>query len=226
MKKYLPILFAVFAMLCACHNDEPEQKHPVAAFNYKVVEKPFTVRFFNISEGLVGYRWDFGDGTTADEIAPTHEFQALGEYTVRLTGYTPENEKVTCARKVVLERPRVYIYRYGIYSVMYDNMYYYITIDNDKDSDYWGYYIEKRTDMITEDNIPYVQNMERRLELNHLDADDYYYVSAFWSNSKTGDGTQCMRQKLTKADIDRCQQMYLFRSDNQLTFICLYMTYE
>ena len=39
MKKYLPILFAVCAMLCACHNDEPIQPHDDVYISSFTIEK-------------------------------------------------------------------------------------------------------------------------------------------------------------------------------------------
>jgi PKD repeat protein len=44
-----------------------------------------TVRFENLSRGGDSYSWDFGDGSTSTEIAPTHTFPGPGTYTVTLT---------------------------------------------------------------------------------------------------------------------------------------------
>jgi len=38
-----------------------------------------------LPEHIVSYSWDFGDGNTSDEIAPTHTYSASGSYTVTLT---------------------------------------------------------------------------------------------------------------------------------------------
>ncbi len=43
------------------------------------------VTFTNISQEADSYEWDFGDGTTAKEKNPVHEYKQGGLYTVRLT---------------------------------------------------------------------------------------------------------------------------------------------
>ena len=50
-----------------------------------------TVAFVQQSQGVgpLSYWWDFGDGQSATEAAPTHTFPAGGEYTVRLTAANP-----------------------------------------------------------------------------------------------------------------------------------------
>lgn len=47
---------------------------------------PLALRFTTIAPALVDtYRWDFGDGETADVAAPTHVYTELGTYLVELT---------------------------------------------------------------------------------------------------------------------------------------------
>ncbi len=50
-------------------------------------QAPFTVTFMNASRNVVtaDWAWDFGDGATSDEEAPTHTYTAAGSYTVSLT---------------------------------------------------------------------------------------------------------------------------------------------
>lgn len=45
---------------------------------------PDSVIFRNESVGAVSYLWDFGDGTTSTEFAPTHAYAAPGDYTITL----------------------------------------------------------------------------------------------------------------------------------------------
>ncbi|OQP58250.1 hypothetical protein A3860_07985 [Niastella vici] len=40
--------------------------------------------FANASQNATGYLWDFGDGSTASAVNPTHQYQAPGNYTVTL----------------------------------------------------------------------------------------------------------------------------------------------
>ena len=48
---------------------------------------PLTVQFVNSSFGATKYVWDFGDGHTSTEDAPTYIYDEDGIYTVTLTGY-------------------------------------------------------------------------------------------------------------------------------------------
>jgi len=48
-------------------------------------DAPLSVTFTNQSQNANGYLWDFGDGTTSTDPAPTHIFNNLGSYTVVLT---------------------------------------------------------------------------------------------------------------------------------------------
>lgn len=47
---------------------------------------PVTINFINNSSGtgLLTYQWDFGDGGTSNVAAPSHNYTAVGSYTVRL----------------------------------------------------------------------------------------------------------------------------------------------
>ncbi len=56
---------------------------PTAAFNAHA--SGASVSFENQSNGATTYTWDFGDGNTSAEEAPTHTYVASGTYTVVLT---------------------------------------------------------------------------------------------------------------------------------------------
>ncbi|NIG56389.1 PKD domain-containing protein [Chitinophaga sp. Cy-1792] len=68
---------------------------PVASFVYKEVSPAAfdQIQFTNTSRSLVGftlsYHWDFGDGNTATDISPLHQYSAQGTYTVTLTATSP-----------------------------------------------------------------------------------------------------------------------------------------
>ncbi len=66
---------------------------------------PHTVSFTDTSTGsITSYDWDFGDGGTSTATDPTHEFTAVGSYTVRLTLNGTTSSEVNDA-VVVVARP-------------------------------------------------------------------------------------------------------------------------
>lgn len=54
-----------------------QQVAPVANFNYSLTATcdSFAFKTVNLSENATGYRWNFGDGTTSIEEAPTHNYE-------------------------------------------------------------------------------------------------------------------------------------------------------
>ena len=57
-------------------------------FDFEIVDN--TITFTNLSQAISESSWSFGDGNTSTEEAPTHTYDAIGEFTVTLTG-TSEN---------------------------------------------------------------------------------------------------------------------------------------
>ncbi len=65
---------------------------PVAAFAASATSgvTPLAVQFADASSGLVtGWSWDFGDGSSSNEVNPSHTFTTPGTYTVSLTAVGP-----------------------------------------------------------------------------------------------------------------------------------------
>lgn len=56
---------------------------PVANFNFSVTNQ--AVSFSNLSTHATSYSWDFGDGSSSDETAPTHIYESAGTYNIVLT---------------------------------------------------------------------------------------------------------------------------------------------
>jgi len=101
----LPALFAAFlaltplGLLTCVTGQQPTDGGTSSLFNVPpnvVISTdvlrgiaPLTVRFDSSGssdDGLIVSReWDFGDGTTSQDIAPRHTFQSTGQYRVRLT---------------------------------------------------------------------------------------------------------------------------------------------
>ncbi len=92
-KSYLRILGSLLAfslvVAIGCKKDDPEpsgNSDAIASFQYEISTDNFLeVTFKNFSQNATSYTWDFGDNTTSTEEAPTHVYDAAGEYTVTLT---------------------------------------------------------------------------------------------------------------------------------------------
>jgi large repetitive protein len=76
---------------------------PTAAFTYTQIKKDDiadgTIGFTNASVSAISYEWSFGDGSTATDTDPIHQYTMLGHYTVTLTalnsfGCTDTTEQV------------------------------------------------------------------------------------------------------------------------------------
>lgn len=62
---------------------------PVFRADPRFGTSPLTVTFQNFSEGpALRYLWEFGDGATSQEFAPTHTYMADGSYSVQLSMIT------------------------------------------------------------------------------------------------------------------------------------------
>lgn len=58
---------------------------PDAAFTSAVAGSSYQIAFTNSSTNATSYLWDFGNGQTSTQQAPTHTYSANGSYTVTLT---------------------------------------------------------------------------------------------------------------------------------------------
>jgi len=93
------IYILVLTILSACNK-------PIADFT-SVLEQPTapaSVRFDNKSVEAETYVWDFGDGKTSTEIAPTHEYGSSGNYTVQLKA-TKGKKTTVSEQKINIEQP-------------------------------------------------------------------------------------------------------------------------
>ena len=61
------------------------------------------VNFTNLTTGgggtIIGYLWDFGDGTTSTDENPSHSYLSPGGYTVSLTAYYIDENGVCCTKR-------------------------------------------------------------------------------------------------------------------------------
>ena len=82
MKRLQPFIFLAFLLfLGGCITQ------PSACFNNSSsrVAPGESVSFSNCSFNAANFSWDFGDGTTSTEKAPTHAWDSAGFYKVTLT---------------------------------------------------------------------------------------------------------------------------------------------
>ena len=86
------IFLAGLFFLMSCNDDDPAEvpPPPKACFEASktTVKVGVEISFSNCSQNAVEYRWDFGDGNTSTESAPSHVYTEAGSYTVKLLAGT------------------------------------------------------------------------------------------------------------------------------------------
>jgi PKD repeat protein len=80
----LAVLFSGAFISCS-EDDGGAAPDPVAQFEYSIDTANIEVTFTNNSENATEYQWEFGDGNTSTEEAPTHTYAEYGSYDVTLT---------------------------------------------------------------------------------------------------------------------------------------------
>lgn len=98
MKTFYKIAIAVLALstLPACSEKYVDPAYFESAdvdFTYNVDGDEYLldyyvvspVKFNNTSAKTGNFHWDFGDGTTSDEVSPVHKYETAGQYKVTLT---------------------------------------------------------------------------------------------------------------------------------------------
>lgn len=96
--KYL-ILLSSILILSSCAK-------PLARFTYTSSdnEAPSKVKFENTSEKSESYFWDFGDGTTSEEVNPEHKYFLSGNYTITLKAKKGNKEHMT-TQNIAIDAP-------------------------------------------------------------------------------------------------------------------------
>lgn len=92
---------------------------PVPDFNYSA--NSLDVSFINISEDADSYSWNFGDGSTSDEMNPLHNFQLPGEYEVSLTAANTLCGESTISRTINIQAVSVEEDEFGSLFNIYPN---------------------------------------------------------------------------------------------------------
>jgi PKD repeat protein len=81
---------------------------PTANFTFDTgvgrTHAPKSVSFLNNSTGATSYSWNFGDGTSSTDIAPTHSYTTGGTFNVTLTA-TGQGGSATKTLSVFIDNP-------------------------------------------------------------------------------------------------------------------------
>ena len=234
--KHNRIIMAILAVmfLAGCENpDTPNYNSGKSSngnedvsvnFSYKVTQ-PFTYEFENLSTGVSSYKWDFGDGNTANTINAKHTYASIGTYTVTLTGIK-NGTKYDCRKKVTVKKPSIYIAGYTLYSIPFENKYYKVKCeDDDWFETNWGF-TTNYTPLLDNSDIPYTRLFNSPLLMDKLDGDNYYTFYVYYSSNTTASGTQCLKQKLNKTEILKYKEEHILTSDNGKTKLGIIMQYK
>lgn len=87
--KYIYSFIVVAAVSGSCSKDKVT---PVADVFYEVSINAYDVTFTNQTTGAVSYKWDFGDGTTSEEVSPVHTYPDKGKYVPTLYATTKDGK--------------------------------------------------------------------------------------------------------------------------------------
>ena len=82
--KLLSVFFLVLTFL-GCEDDDTVLPMVEAGFTFTLDQNTGTVTFINTSTNANSFAWNFGDGTSSEEIDPTKIYTANGTFTVVLT---------------------------------------------------------------------------------------------------------------------------------------------
>lgn len=105
MKNHLTYFLLVFLLIMtSCGNDDEPVNKPITTFEQDrfFIESGESVTFTNTSQNSISYAWDFGDNTSSSAENPTHEYQELGEFIIRLTATSSTGERIATISTIVV----------------------------------------------------------------------------------------------------------------------------
>lgn len=198
MKKIIPIILCSLVLI-ACEKNEPSSTNPAgteqnpgenggsgysnpptASFTFKT-EHPFKVVLTNTSQNATSYVWDFGDGQTSTAEAPTHKYNGVGVYKIKLTAKSNSGESTKEATVTLNAPTQCYVSSFVIKKIPTDNKYYQIQLTDD-------YIMSKTTYLYTNwfllssANIPYTYSITTPKQISL----DNTYVLRFYIYTGSG----------------------------------------
>ena len=88
--------------MIGCAKEEDTQVYSGFDISAGPYIAPYNVVFYNQSVNADTYSWDFGDGSSSDEIAPQHTYDAPGIYEVVLTASNSNSSK-SYSRELIIK---------------------------------------------------------------------------------------------------------------------------
>ena len=85
----------------------PDLTPPSASFSATESENFLIYSFSNTSKSATTYAWNFGDNGTSTEAEPTHEFPAIGRYTVTLVASDNLGVSNSFSKEINVEEPPI-----------------------------------------------------------------------------------------------------------------------
>jgi PKD repeat protein len=96
------IFYLVLSILFVDCNPDIVILEPKVEFSYSISFDGFKVSFSNQSTNASIYNWDFGDGQTSTEHSPTHIYNSLGSFNVKLT-VANENKSISTVKTIIIK---------------------------------------------------------------------------------------------------------------------------
>lgn len=92
------MMATVFLVFQACDSKPSPNETTDAAFSATGYDRavPASVYFINTSSKATSYLWDFGDGTISTEQNPTHTYNNIGTYYLKLKATGPNGVDSVC----------------------------------------------------------------------------------------------------------------------------------
>ena len=166
---------------------------PTASYTYKT-EHPLKAVFTNTSKNATSYVWDFGDGTTSTEKNPTHKYQTIGVYKVKLTAKNSNGKSNMCEKNVEIIAPTTCtITGFTITKIPTNNKYYQVQLTDNYVMSKTTYFYTKWF-LLSSANLPYDYTLSTAKTLN---IENTYVVRLY---KYTGTGNPSDTQASGKGD--------------------------